>query len=156
MVVPKESSGNIFIDLGFPPDEAEILQMRADLMNDLRNYIKANKLTKVKAAQLLGVSQSRISDLVQRKRDRFSLEMLITLAIRAGMPAYTTRLSSKGQITIPKEIRLRQHWVPGQEFQVIDIGDLIMLIPIRLGDWLTDAKPTGGKLKDEMRDPWES
>ena len=30
------SSGNIFIDLGYSPDEAAILQMRADLMADLR------------------------------------------------------------------------------------------------------------------------
>jgi hypothetical protein len=28
----QNSSGNIFIDLGYPPDEAAILQMRADLI----------------------------------------------------------------------------------------------------------------------------
>jgi predicted XRE-type DNA-binding protein len=27
-----DSSANVFIDLGFPPDEAAVLQMRADLM----------------------------------------------------------------------------------------------------------------------------
>jgi len=26
------SSGNVFIDLGYPPDEVAILEMRADLM----------------------------------------------------------------------------------------------------------------------------
>jgi len=35
-----ESSANIFADLGFPPDEAAILQMRADLMMDLRSSLK--------------------------------------------------------------------------------------------------------------------
>ena len=30
------SSGNVFIDLGYSTDEAAILQMRADLMADLR------------------------------------------------------------------------------------------------------------------------
>lgn len=79
------SSGNVFVDLGFPPDEAAILQMRAELMADLRKLIKARKLTQVKAAEILGVSQSRISDLVRGKWERFSLEMLITLATRAGM-----------------------------------------------------------------------
>jgi len=44
------SSGNVFIDLGYSPDEAAILQMRADLMADLRKFIKAKKLTQAKAA----------------------------------------------------------------------------------------------------------
>ncbi len=79
------SSGNVFIDLGYSPDEAAILQMRADLMADLRKLIKAKRLTQAKAAEILGVSQSRVSDLIRGKWERFSLEMLITLATRAGM-----------------------------------------------------------------------
>ena len=79
------SSGNVFIDLGYSPDEAAILQIRADLMADVRKFIKAKKLTQVKAAEMLGVSQSRVSDLIRGKWERFSLEMLITLATRAGM-----------------------------------------------------------------------
>jgi predicted XRE-type DNA-binding protein len=79
------SSGNVFIDLGYPPDEAAILQMRADLMADLRKFIKTRKLTQARAAEILGVSQSRVSDLIRGKSERFSLEMLITLATRAGM-----------------------------------------------------------------------
>ena len=80
-----DSSGNVFADLGFSPDEAAILQMRADLMANLRKFIKAKKLTQVKAAEILGVSQSRVSDLIRGKWERFSLEMLITLATKAGM-----------------------------------------------------------------------
>ena len=79
------SSGNVFIDLGYSPDEAAILQMRADLMADLRKFIKAKRLTQAKAAEILGVSQSRVSDLIRGKWERFSLEMLITLATRAGI-----------------------------------------------------------------------
>ena len=79
------SSGNVFIDMGYPSEEAAILQMRADLMADLRKLIKAKKLTQSGAAQILGVSQSRVSDLTRGKWEKFSLEMLITLATRAGM-----------------------------------------------------------------------
>ncbi len=79
------SSGNVFIDFGYSPDEAAILQMRADLMADLRKFIKAKRLTQAKAAEILGVSQSRVSDLIRGKWERFSLEMLITLATRAGI-----------------------------------------------------------------------
>ena len=80
-----KSSGNVFTDLGFPPDEAAILKMRADLMADLRTLIEAKKLTQAQAAEILGISQSRVSDLVRGKWEKFSLEMLITLATRAGM-----------------------------------------------------------------------
>jgi predicted XRE-type DNA-binding protein len=79
------SSGNVFIDLGYSPDEAVILQMRADLMADLRKLIKAKRLTQTRAAAILGVSQSRVSDLIRGRWERFSLEMLITLATRVGM-----------------------------------------------------------------------
>ena len=79
------SSGNVFIDLGYSPDEAAILQMRADLMADLRKWIKAKRLTQTRAAEILGISQARVSDLNRGKWDRFSLEMLITLATRTGM-----------------------------------------------------------------------
>ncbi len=41
----------------------------------------------------------------------------------------TTKLSSKGQVIIPKEIRNRHHWEPGQELQAIDTDDGILLRP---------------------------
>lgn len=80
-----DSSGNVFVDLGFSEEEAAILQMRADLMAKLRKFIKTKKLTQAKAAEMFGITQSRVSDLIRGKWERFSLEMLITLATRAGM-----------------------------------------------------------------------
>jgi len=79
-----ESSGNVFVDLGFDPAEAAILQMRAELMTDLREFIRSSGMTQMEAAQRLGIGQSRVSDLMRGKWDRFSLEMLITLEARAG------------------------------------------------------------------------
>jgi AbrB family looped-hinge helix DNA binding protein len=35
----------------------------------------------------------------------------------------TTRLSSRGQIVLPKSIRDRHAWKPGMEFEVEDAGD---------------------------------
>jgi len=80
-----ESSGNVFVDLGYSQDEAAILQMRADLMADIRRFIKTKKLTQAAAAKILGISQSRVSDLTTGKWEKFSLEMLITLVTKAGM-----------------------------------------------------------------------
>ncbi len=79
-----KSSGNVFVDLGFDPAEAAVLHMRANLMSDLRLYIEKQKLTQAEAAKRLGIAQSRVSDLVRGKWDKFSLEMLITLEARLG------------------------------------------------------------------------
>ncbi len=79
-----KSSDNVFVDLGFDPAEAAVLQMRSNLMSDLRLYIEKHKLTQVEAAKRLGISQSRVSDLTRGKWEKFSLEMLITLEARLG------------------------------------------------------------------------
>ncbi len=79
-----ESTGNVFADLGFESGEAAILQMRAKLMNDLRAYIESSGMTQMEAAERLGIAQSRVSDLMRGKWEKFSLEMLITLEARAG------------------------------------------------------------------------
>lgn len=80
----KKKGNNIFLELGFDPAEAAVLEMRATLMSDLRNYIENEKLTQIEAAERMGISQSRVSDLVRGKWDKFSLEMLITLESRLG------------------------------------------------------------------------
>ena len=41
----------------------------------------------------------------------------------------TTRLSTKGQIVLPKNIRTSRAWVPGTEFTVEETGDGILLRP---------------------------
>ena len=79
-----KSSGNVLLDLGFSREEAEVLAMRAELMARLRTLISDRGWTQQEAAKRLGISQSRVSDLVRGKWDKFSLDMLITLAARAG------------------------------------------------------------------------
>jgi len=79
-----ESSGNVFLDLGFSPEEATILAMRSQLMCQLEILIRDKEWTQAEAAQVLGISQSRVSDLIRGKFEKFSLDMLITLATRAG------------------------------------------------------------------------
>jgi predicted XRE-type DNA-binding protein len=78
------SSGNVFTDLGFAPGEAAVLALRADLMGRLRLLIEERGWSQLQAAEQLGIGQSRVSDLVRGKWDKFSLDMLITLAARAG------------------------------------------------------------------------
>jgi len=80
-----ESSGNVFADLGFSAEEATLLQLRADLMASLRQTIDTNGWTQAQAAEILSVGQPRVSDLMRGKWEKFSLDMLITLAVRVGL-----------------------------------------------------------------------
>lgn len=79
-----KSSGNVFVDLGFTAEESAVLTMRAELMVNLRQIIEKKHWTQVEAAQHLGISQSRVSDLVRGKWEKFSLDMLVNLIARSG------------------------------------------------------------------------
>ena len=82
--VVTSSSGNVFTDLGFGPGEAAVMGLRADLMARLRVLVQEEGWTQAQAAERFGIAQSRVSDLLRGKWDKFSLDMLITLAARAG------------------------------------------------------------------------
>lgn len=43
----------------------------------------------------------------------------------------TTRLSSKGQVILPKSIRLAHHWEPGLVFIVEDTANGVLLRPVK-------------------------
>ena len=81
----RRSSGNVFKDLGFPPEEAAHLLIRADLTIQLTRILKKRKLTQMRAARLLGVSQPRVSDLVRGRIDLFSIDSLVEMLARLGV-----------------------------------------------------------------------
>ncbi|MDO8681152.1 MAG: helix-turn-helix transcriptional regulator [Acidobacteriota bacterium] len=81
----RRSSGNVFRDLGFAREEAENLKMRTDLMIQLSKLIHARRLTQAEAADLFGVTQPRVSDLVRGKIDRFSIDTLVAMLGHAGV-----------------------------------------------------------------------
>ena len=92
----QNGSGNVFADLGFPPDEAVNLQLRSDLMMRLRTRLETLRLTQAHAARVLGVSQPRVSDLTRGRIDRFSIDKLIKLLGKVGVEVrVTTRTKSR-------------------------------------------------------------
>lgn len=81
----RRSTGNVFRDLGFSREEAENLKIRTDLMIRLSKLIQARRLTQAQAADLFGVTQPRVSDLVRGKIGRFSIDTLVAMLGHAGV-----------------------------------------------------------------------
>jgi predicted XRE-type DNA-binding protein len=91
----KRSSGNVFLDIGFPKFEAQNLKVRADLMIELIRIVRSRRLTQAAASKLLGVSQPRVSDLMTGKIDRFSIDALVEMLSRAGRRVEIATKSSR-------------------------------------------------------------
>jgi len=79
------SRGNVFRELGFPPDEAEHLRVRSDLLLQLQKAIRSKGLKQAEAAKLLDVTQPRVSDLMRGRLDLFSVDTLIDMLARFGI-----------------------------------------------------------------------
>ena len=76
-------TGNLFTQFGFPYVEAENLLLRSRLMSEIRKV--ARGLSKARAAKRLGVTQSRLNDLLRGEIDAFSVDALINMLSEAGM-----------------------------------------------------------------------
>lgn len=69
------SSGNVFVDIGIKNPEEELT--KAKLVWEIELIIKKKKLTQVEAAKIMGINQPKVSALIRRKLDGFSVERLI-------------------------------------------------------------------------------
>jgi predicted XRE-type DNA-binding protein len=67
------------------PAEAENMKLRSILMTALKNHIARAGMTQVQAAELLGVTQPRVSDLLRGKINLFALDALVNMATTAGL-----------------------------------------------------------------------
>ena len=85
-------SGNVFLDIGFSPDEAQNLHLRSELMSKIEHFVRSSGLTQKECATRMGVTQPRLSDLLKGKIDKFSLDALVNMLGHAGM---RVRLSVK-------------------------------------------------------------
>lgn len=81
----RATTNNVFLDLGFSAEEAANLKLRSMLMVELEQYIQDKRLTQKRAAERLGVTQPRISDLMRGKIALFSVDTLITMLTHAGL-----------------------------------------------------------------------
>ena len=76
---------NVWDALADTPEEAINLTMRSDLMSSIEKVVEGWKVPQGEAAKRLGISRPRLNDLLRGKMSKFSLDMLATLATRAGL-----------------------------------------------------------------------
>ena len=82
------------------PQEAASMKARAVLMMALSAVIEESGLTQSDAAEMFGVTQPRISDLVRGKVNLFSLDTLMDMAAAAGMAPVVS--VSKPRVSVAK------------------------------------------------------
>lgn len=76
----------------YSPEDAALMESRAELMATLQRRVKGWRLTQAEAASRLGVTQPRLSDLVNGRLSKFSLDALHKMASRSGLaPSIVTR-----------------------------------------------------------------
>lgn len=68
------SSGNVFADLGVP--DSDIALAKANLAHHLVASIRQRKMNQSRAAELLGITQPKVSDLVRGKLEGFTIDRL--------------------------------------------------------------------------------
>ena len=90
------AGGNVFADLGFEPAEAQALQAQSQriisdkiaikekLMGELALWIDKENLRQADAAQILGVTRPRVSDVINRKTPKFTIDALVDMLARTG------------------------------------------------------------------------
>ena len=88
--------GNVFVDLGFAPKEAKRLLAHADvridesirlkrqLMAEIAEWMKETSVTQAAAAEVLHVTRPRVSDVVNRKVEKFTIDALVDMLSRIG------------------------------------------------------------------------
>ncbi len=74
----EESSGNVFLDIGFSEEEAEREQLRIDLAFAIHCLLKELKLTPAKAEKHFGLNPSDVSRIQNGDFD-FDVDKLFTI-----------------------------------------------------------------------------
>lgn len=98
-------SHNVFEGVGFSPEKAAALKLKADLHNKIVKA--ASRHSQRELEKILQTSQPRISDLLRGKMSKFSLDMLVEYAERLGMEtSIKTRARTRGASAGSAELSL--------------------------------------------------
>ena len=76
---------SVWDDIADTPEEAENLKVRAALIRAIRGRVTEIGWSQAAAAQNLGLTQPRMSDLFRGKISKFSLDALVDVASKLGI-----------------------------------------------------------------------
>lgn len=79
------AGGNVFADVGFSKEEAEMLKLCSSLMMAVQDVIDERELSPAQAAKLFGVTQARMRELLRGKIGEFTIDALMRMLMHAGM-----------------------------------------------------------------------
>jgi predicted XRE-type DNA-binding protein len=79
-------SKNVFVDAGYSPDVAAVKALRSDLAFEIAQYIERHRYTQVNAARALGIPQPTVSKIINGRVSDLSMEFLLRVLVRAGIP----------------------------------------------------------------------
>jgi len=79
-----EKIESVFDALADSPGEALNMKLRAGMMREIRARVAAKGWTQVETARQLGVTQPRVSDLLNGKLSKFSLDALVNMLAALG------------------------------------------------------------------------
>jgi predicted XRE-type DNA-binding protein len=89
---------SIFSELGFSSDEARCYQKESDeridstlalkeqLMNELAAWMHEHHLKQDEAAEIFRITRPRVSDMVNKKTTKFTIDALVGMLARIGKP----------------------------------------------------------------------
>jgi predicted XRE-type DNA-binding protein len=80
-----QTFANVWDALEDSPEDAANMTMRSNVMATLNETVRGWNLPQAQAARRLGITQPRLNDLLRGKINKFSLDTLLTLAMRAGL-----------------------------------------------------------------------
>ncbi|RYZ90674.1 MAG: XRE family transcriptional regulator [Proteobacteria bacterium] len=78
------TKGSVFDEI-FDKEEAADLNLRSQIILEIREFAKKRDLNQADLAGMLRVSQARVSDLLAGKIEKFSVSMLIKFVMRIGL-----------------------------------------------------------------------
>ena len=78
------TTDNIFEDIGFDKQEAANMKVRAELLLEIREYIRKKGLKQKDAAALLVIYEPEVSALMNGHIFKFSIDALVTMLARVG------------------------------------------------------------------------
>jgi predicted XRE-type DNA-binding protein len=80
-----QDTRSVFYDIADTPEEAANLTARSLLMIAIEQRIKEKGWTQSRAAEILHVNQPRVSDLMNGKLSKFSLDALVNMLPAVGL-----------------------------------------------------------------------